>query len=742
MAKLDFDGLSYFWSKAKTYISDLLKGKANSSHTHDDRYYTESEIDTKLNEKLNITLKGSASGLAELDSTGKVPSVQLPSFVDDVIEGYLYSEKLYKESAHTNQITGETGKIYVDLHTEKTYRWSGTAFVVISDTITLGETSTTAYRGDRGKVAYDHSQTAHARTDATKVEKSSTNGNIKINGTETTVYTHPGSGTNPHGTTKNDVGLSNVDNTADSNKSVKYATSAGSCTTATTVNGHTVNSDVPANAKFTDTDTVYTHPTTSGNKHIPSGGSSGQVLGWQSDGTAKWVANENSGGYINLGQFNNNNRTINLDTYKPYVECDSKGDNTTWFVPNDRNCVAWIRSTDNTGTNPSQYGTSIFYFYFRSTIINGMPLQEIIIYNGLGLSGNQNVYLQRAYCNQAWTAWWGDVDYLKLVGGVMTGTIAFSQGSPIQMKPASWTSYVQTLICDGNVKVGVNNFSSFWNNAISLIMLSTASTYVRWKTGNGCYFQAITDANGTIDNKLAITSNNILLSYGLPLYEAVSNNGSLTSYRLICVNTSANLHIGGNTNTGHNNIATIFLSLLNCQYGFYNTTFRVMEAYDNKVSLGSGYARWTQVYAKNTSISTSDRNLKHDINDIDDNLIKLFFKIKPKTYYFNDGDRIHIGLIAQDFEDSMHELGLSENDYGMICKDILYDYTEFDEDGVPIEDSKVPKKDEDGNIIYRYSFRYEELITLIVQVVHNQQKELDDIRGNITELNQKLENLK
>ena len=76
-------------------------------------------------------------------------------------------------------------------------------------------------------------------------------------------------------------------------------------------------------------------------------------------------------------------------------------------------------------------------------------------------------------------------------------------------------------------------------------------------------------------------------------------------------------------------------------------------------------------------------------------LLNYFLKIKPKTYYFNDGDRIHIGLIAQDFENSMHELGLSENDYGMICKDILYDYTKFDEDGVPIEDSKVTKKDED-----------------------------------------------
>lgn len=75
--------------------------------------------------------------------------------------------------------------------------------------------------------AKKHAESTHARADATKAEKSTTNGNIKINGTETTVYTHP-SGTNPHGTTKNDVGLGNVDNTADANKSVKYATSAGS----------------------------------------------------------------------------------------------------------------------------------------------------------------------------------------------------------------------------------------------------------------------------------------------------------------------------------------------------------------------------------------------------------------------------------------------------------------------------------------------------------------------------------
>lgn len=684
MAKLDFDGLSYFWSKGKTYISNLLKGKADSSHTHDDRYYTESEIDIKLNGKANSSHTHGNEDITSLDAS-KITSGTIS--IDRLPQGAL--ERL---------------------------------IVVTDDTARFKLTSATVQKGDTVKVT--STEKMYYVVDETKL---STEEGYEIYAAGTAASV-PWSGI----TDKPETYTPSNHNHIVSEISDFPSSLPANGGNASTVNGHTVNSDVPADAKFTDT--IYTHPTTSGNKHIPSGGSSGQVLGWQSDGIAKWVANENSGGYINLGQFNNNNRTINLDDYKPYAKCDSKGDNTTWSVPSDRNCVAWIRSIDNTGTNPPQFGSSEIWFYFRSTMVNGMPLQEIVVYSAVNDGTPKNTYLNRAFCNNAWTSWWGDVDYLKLIGGVMTGPINFASGSPIQMKPASWTSYVQTLICDGNVKVGVNNFSSFWNNAINLIMLSTASTYLRWKSGNGMYFQAITDSNGGLDTKLAITPDNVLVSYHLPIYEVI--NGA--SYRMICVNDSANLHIGGNTSTGNNNISSAILSVLNCQYGFYNTAFRVMEAYDNKVSLGGGYARWKQIYAKNTSISTSDRNLKHDIHDIDDNLIKLFFKIKPKTYYFNDGDRIHIGLIAQDFENSMHELGLSENDYGMICKDILYDYTKFDEDGVPIEDSKVTKKDEDGNIIYRYSFRYEELITLIVQVVHNQQKELDDIKNDIANIKQNL----
>lgn len=81
---------------------------------------------------LDVTQKGSANGVASLDNTGKVPSSQLPSYVDDVIEGYYYGGKFYTDSAHTQLITPETGKIYVDINTSKAYRWSGSTYVEIS----------------------------------------------------------------------------------------------------------------------------------------------------------------------------------------------------------------------------------------------------------------------------------------------------------------------------------------------------------------------------------------------------------------------------------------------------------------------------------------------------------------------------------------------------------------------------------------------------------------------------------
>ena len=226
--------------------------------------YAKSEVDSKLSTKYGndilrtkntvlaapATADGSASfrtlTAADIPAVnasainGTIAAANLPSFVDDVLEGYYNSSdsKFYKNynaanKAYSDVYTGETGKIYVDLADNKTYRWGGSAYVVISDTIALGETSTTAYRGDYGKVAYDHA-VAHGSAFDSGLYKVQTNSEGHVTGATVVV--------------KKDI------------------TDLG----------------IPAQ------DTVYTHPTTSGNKHIPSGGSDGQILYWSADGTADW----------------------------------------------------------------------------------------------------------------------------------------------------------------------------------------------------------------------------------------------------------------------------------------------------------------------------------------------------------------------------------------------------------------------------------------------------------------------
>lgn len=126
--------------------------------------YTSSEVGA-----IDSTLKGSVNGVAELDENGLVPASQLPSYVDDVVEGYYYNNNFYKESTHETLIVGESGKIYLDLTENITYRWGGSSWVKMSSPLALGETSSTAYRGDRGKYAYDHASDSGRLTTATNL---------------------------------------------------------------------------------------------------------------------------------------------------------------------------------------------------------------------------------------------------------------------------------------------------------------------------------------------------------------------------------------------------------------------------------------------------------------------------------------------------------------------------------------------------------------------------------------------
>lgn len=130
--------------------------------------------DTTITNSLNafISTKGQPGGLAELDSTGKVPAAQLPSYVDDVLE--------FSTKAQFPQI-GETGKIYVSKDTNLTYRWTGTQYLEISQSLALGETPSTAYPGDKGKANRDALNSMPTKITSYLTPTTSTGELVKIN---------------------------------------------------------------------------------------------------------------------------------------------------------------------------------------------------------------------------------------------------------------------------------------------------------------------------------------------------------------------------------------------------------------------------------------------------------------------------------------------------------------------------------------------------------------------------------
>lgn len=202
MAKkfLDYTGLTTVWNKITTLFA------------------RKTEVSAVQTELTNFkATKGAANGLASLDGNGQVPSSQLPSYVDDVIEGYLYDGKFYKEETHTTVINGEGSKIYVDLSDMNTYRWSGTAFVLISKSITIG--------GQPGQ-AFDGALGSQLTADVNRLETGMTSLENIVNGkAEASALTsHTSNKNNPHGVTASQVGLGNVDNTSDANKPISTAT--------------------------------------------------------------------------------------------------------------------------------------------------------------------------------------------------------------------------------------------------------------------------------------------------------------------------------------------------------------------------------------------------------------------------------------------------------------------------------------------------------------------------------------
>lgn len=191
-----------------------------------------------------------------------------------------------------------------------------------------------------------------------------------------------------------------------------------------------------------------------------------------------------------------------------------------------------------------------------------------------------------------------------------------------------------------------------------------------------------------------------------------AHNTAGTLTRLIGMNSNDNVHMG---DYNGDNISPVYIHAKGKQYNFTDAAF--CPNVTNDVPLGLSNKRWSTVYAKTGTINTSDRTKKHDIKDLTEVYEKLFLKLQPKSFIFNDGDRVHIGAISQDVEDAMQELGMSAEDFAGFCKDIRYDYREYNDDGTPVEESRYIVTDDDGNPVYDYALRYQDFIFLTIHMV-------------------------
>lgn len=154
------------WAKGTRNGTDV--GSTDPAYHNNAKYYADqaaaviniiddteaSQYKTWSSSKISNELSGKASTSALATKadlvSGKVPASQLPSYVDDVVEGYLYNGSFYEDAQHTELIEPEGGKLYVNLDDEKQYRWSGSVYSQTNPGLALGTTSGTAYEGSAG----------------------------------------------------------------------------------------------------------------------------------------------------------------------------------------------------------------------------------------------------------------------------------------------------------------------------------------------------------------------------------------------------------------------------------------------------------------------------------------------------------------------------------------------------------------------------------------------------------------
>lgn len=309
-----------------------------------------------------------------------------------------------------------------------------------------------------------------------------------------------------------------------------------------------------------------------------------------------------------------------------------------------------------------------------------------------------------------------DTNGLKITNGINTFTVNPNDNSGL-LKISKGSEDIFYVDNNGNLNMtGIVHataidiqekiilYDSYHHTKINVLYIEDTEEDVQYIHINGGFTSIIFD-NG-------------LNSFGSAYFQDIQCNGVFKTSNFSFEN-----------NTISNNNGKIALDCTDLDVGTIlnddEIAFRPLSKCADSLKLGTASNKFGQIYSSNSAISTSDKNLKKDITPLDEKYLQLFLLLQPVSYLFKNGTsgRTHIGFISQDVEEAMIKCGISDLEFAGFCKDIKKKYI-IDENGDEIESDDL---DENGNVQYIYSLRYEEFIGLItkaVQVLWNKMEEL------------------
>jgi hypothetical protein len=460
-------------------------------------------LNTELGQKEVASNKGIANGYASLDSAGKVPSAQLPSYVDDVVEVANFASL---------PGTGETGKIYVTIDTNKTYRWSGSSYIEISaspgSTDSLAEGSTNLY--------FTQARARASISASGSLSYNSSTGVMSFSDAVTSVAGRTGAVT----LTSSDVGLGNVENKS-----------------SATIRGEITSSNVTTALGFTP----LNRATVTGDWNVKTNGQASLISG---------------------GTNNHNGTTTTSGIYLPHstagygVQIGGRL-NTLWFRTEENNVWDSWRvllhsgnynsySPTLTGTGASgTWGISITGSSASTTgnAATATALQTARAINGVSFNGTANITV-------------ADSTKLPLAGGTMTGAITFDAGQTWPTFNQNTTGSAATLTTGRTIGMtgDVTWTSGSFNGSANV---TGTATLANSGVAAGTYTKVTVDAKGRVTTGASlasgdlptytgsITSSQVTTALGYTPYNSTNPNGYITSSAL-----SSYLPLSGGTLTG------------------------------------------------------------------------------------------------------------------------------------------------------------------------------------------------